>query len=64
MQRKALLNSINSCSKKLKKHVIQRNILSRNKLPMGTGDLRKLIKAAGINCNTDDSVAVVSNPSG
>ena len=43
VQRKALLNSLNGCSIKLKKHVTSRNILSRNRIPIVAADLCKLV---------------------
>ena len=51
VQRKALLNSLNGCSVKLKKHVTSRNILSRNQMPIGAADLRKLVSAAMLGDN-------------
>ena len=54
VQRKALLNSLSSCSKALKKHVTNKNILSRNHLPIGAADLRKLVSAAKLGCKTVD----------
>lgn len=60
MRRKALLNlnSLFGCSAGLKKQVVKRNILSRNKLPVGVSDLRKLVTAAGVGCKTVDVIGV------
>ena len=52
VHRKALLNSISGYSAGLKKYVIVRNILSRNKLLTGVMDLRKLVSAVGISCSS------------
>ena len=48
VQRKALLNSLSSCSADLQKMVVKRDILSRNKLPLSAADLRKLLAAAKV----------------
>jgi len=61
VQRKALLNSLSSCSLSLKNHVKKRNILSRNLLPMGAAELRKLVSAAKIGCQSDDISAGLRN---
>lgn len=61
VQRKALLNSLSGCSKMLKKHVGKRNILSRNLLPIGGADLRKLVNVAKLNCKNVDVVGVVTD---
>ena len=44
----------------LKKHVAKKNILSRNKLPIGVADLCKLVSAAGLGCKNVDVVDVVT----
>ena len=49
VQRKALLNSLSTCSTSLKNHVNKRNMLSRNRLPMNASELRKLVSAAKID---------------
>lgn len=54
VQRKALLNSLSTCSKALKKHVSSKNILSCNHLPIGAADLRKLVSAAKLDCKNVD----------
>ena len=59
VQRKALVNSLNGCSVKLKKHVTSRNILSRNQMPIGTADLRKLVSAAMLGDNNIHQMADV-----
>lgn len=61
VQRKALLNSLSGCSASLKNHVVKRNILSRNKLPLVAGELRKLIAAARLGCKNVDAVGVVTD---
>lgn len=61
VQRKALLNSLSGCSKTLKKHVTKRNILSRNMLPLGGAELRKLVSAAKLSCMNVDIVGVVTD---
>jgi hypothetical protein len=61
-QRKALLNSLSGCSTALKKHITKRNILSRNKLPIGSTDLRKLVSVAGLSGVMDDATNVVPSP--
>ena len=48
VQRKALLNSLSSCSADRQKLVVKRDILSRNKLPLSAADLRKLLAAAKV----------------
>lgn len=53
MQRKALINSLSTCSLSLKRLVSKRNILSRNKLPIGARDLRLLAAAAGLQSNAE-----------
>jgi hypothetical protein len=58
-QRKALINSLEGCSAALKKQVNKRNILSRNKLPVGVKDLRKLVTVAGLSCGNDVADDVV-----
>jgi hypothetical protein len=58
-RRKALVNSLSGCSVSLKKQVMKRNILTRNKLPVGVSDLRKLVTAAGVNCKSVDVVGTV-----
>jgi len=63
VQRKALLNSLNGCSVKLKKHVTSRNILSRNRMPIGAAELRKLVSAAMLGGNNAEQNAdVVTAP--
>lgn len=59
VQRKALLNSLSTCSLSLslKAHVKKRNILSRNLLPLGAAELRKLISAAKIGNGGDAGAA-------
>lgn len=57
-KRKALLNSLSSCSASLKKHVNKRSILSRNKLPIGVSELRKLVAAASVSCKSIHADAV------
>lgn len=57
VQRKALLNSLSTCSLSLKKHVNKRNILSRNNLPLDAAELRKLVLAAKIDCSSSGSGA-------
>lgn len=49
IQQKALLNSLSSCSKELKRHVSKWDILSRNCLPLNSSELRKLITAAKLD---------------
>jgi hypothetical protein len=61
VRRKALLNALSGCSSALKKQVAKRNILSRNKIPLSTKDIRKLVSAAGAGCSGADSVAVVTD---
>lgn len=61
VQRKALLNSLSGCSASLKKLVTKKNILSRNKLPVGVADLRKLASAARLGCKNVDVVGVVTD---
>jgi hypothetical protein len=61
VQRKALLNSLSGCSKTLQKHIAKRNILSRNRLPMGGADLRKLLAAAKLSCKAVDGADVVTD---
>ncbi|XP_066360865.1 uncharacterized protein [Miscanthus floridulus] len=61
VQRKALLNSLSGCSASLKKHVAKKNILSRNKLPIGVSDLHKPVSAAGLGCKDIDIVDAVTN---
>jgi hypothetical protein len=57
-RRKALLNSLSGCSAALKKQVHKRNILTRNKLPIGASDIRKLLSAASVGCSSAASVGV------
>jgi hypothetical protein len=38
---------------------MKRNILTRNKLPVGVSDLLKLVTAAGVNCKSVDVVVTV-----
>lgn len=61
VRRKALLNALSGCFSALKKQVAKRNILSRNKIPLSTKDIRKLVSAAGAGCSGADSVAVVTD---
>lgn len=61
VQRKALLNSLSGCSAGLKKHVIKKNILCQNKLPIEVADLRKLVSAAGLGCKNVDVIGVVTD---
>ena len=57
MQRKALLNSLSSCSLPLKKFVAKRGMLSRNKLPISARDLRLLTSAVGLDAGVPDTAA-------
>ena len=57
VQRKALLNSLSTCSLSLKNHVKKRDILSRNLLPLGAGELRRLVSAALIGTGSDAGAA-------
>lgn len=61
VRRKALLNSLSGCSAKLKKHVNNKNLLSRNKLPLCASEIRRLVDAAGIACSSTSAVDVVSS---
>lgn len=61
VQRKALLNSMSGCSVGLKKLISKKNILSRNKLPVGVADLRKLVSASRLGCKNVDVVGVVTD---
>lgn len=58
-QRKALLNSLSGCSAKLKKHISKSNILTRNKLPLEPGELRKLVAAASLGDRTTPAMGMV-----
>ena len=61
VQRKALLNSLSGCSRTLKNHVNKRNIMARNKLPLGVAELRKLVSAANLGCKNAGAVGVVTD---
>ncbi|CAN6180743.1 unnamed protein product [Urochloa humidicola] len=58
IQRKALRESLLSCSKALQKEVTSRKILKR-KNAVGALDLGRLAKAAGLSCADQRAVAVV-----
>ncbi|CAN6210020.1 unnamed protein product [Urochloa humidicola] len=62
MQRKALQNSLAPCSAKLKGVVDKRNMLSRNKMPLSTSDLRKMVTAAGVSDAAAEEIGKVSEP--
>ncbi|CAN6308352.1 unnamed protein product [Urochloa humidicola] len=59
MQRKALQNSLMSCSSKLKAVVDKRNILHRDKLPLSATDLRKMVSAAGLGPDAANAIGGV-----
>ncbi|CAO2173512.1 unnamed protein product [Urochloa humidicola] len=59
MQRKALLNNLAPCSSKLKTVVDKHNILTKNKVPLSTTDLRKMVSAAGLDPATANSIGTV-----
>jgi hypothetical protein len=61
VQRKALLNSLTNCSKDMQKLVSNRNILSRNKLPLSAAELRKLLAAAKMEVVHDAPPPAVVN---
>lgn len=63
VKRKALLNSLSGYSSGLKKQVAKRNLLSRNKLPLGVSEICKLMDAAGIACSSENAVDVVTTHS-
>lgn len=64
VRRKALLNALSGCSSALKKQVNKRNILSRNKIPLSSTDIRKLVSAASAGCSGAASVDVVNDVAG
>jgi ubiquinone biosynthesis protein Coq4 len=57
IRRKALKDSLQSCSDGLKKQVRKRKLLKK-KFALGNLDLRRLAKAAGLGCSDVDAVAV------
>ncbi|CAN6373709.1 unnamed protein product [Urochloa humidicola] len=59
MQRKALLSNLAPCSSKLKTVVDKRNILNRNKIPLSTTDLRKMVAAAGLDPASANTIGTV-----
>ncbi|CAO2194895.1 unnamed protein product [Urochloa humidicola] len=59
MQRKALKNTLVSCSSQLKAVVEKRNILTRDKLPLSVTDLRKMVTAAGLGQDAASAIGVV-----
>lgn len=60
VKRKALQNSLAACSPAVQHHVQRRGLLSRNKLPIALPDIRKLARAAGLDCSTKAVVDAVS----
>ncbi|CAN6343676.1 unnamed protein product [Urochloa humidicola] len=59
MQRTALKNTLAPCSSKLKTVVDKRNMLTRNKIPLSTADLRKMVTAAGLGPAAADEIGKV-----
>lgn len=60
VQRRALQDSLASCSQAVQQHVTRRGLLNKNKAPIAIPDLRKLVRAAGLGCSTAESVDAVS----
>lgn len=58
IQRKALRESLASCSAALKKQVVGRKLMWR-KNPLGALDLSHLARAAGLSCKDRKAVALV-----
>lgn len=57
--RKALRESLVSCSDELKEHVVARRVLKK-KNPLKALDLSQLTKAAGLDCSARRAVAVAA----
>lgn len=59
---KALQNSLQPCSAALKSQVAKCKAMTRSKISIPVPDLRRLVYAAGLGCNTASAVGVVQNP--
>ena len=58
-KRRALLDSLKSCSEAVKSVVKKQGLLDRGRAPLVIPALRKLVKAAGLGCKAASAIGAV-----